>query len=220
MNKYFSKLILLSLFLSGSILFLTNCSNQQGADAFEAASKKVKDKKFAEAAQDFEKIVKNDPKSEYAAKSMLELAALYSSHSINNFQRDEDYKKAFDYYTKVYNEYNDSPEGGKACFEIGKYYQSMLEPNLTKEQSMRKAIANYEIVINKYSSIHEAEPALFMIGFIHGNELNQPDSAKIYYQKFVDKYPGSNLAKSARMELQTLGQKPEDILNQKQQKVN
>ena len=219
MNRIVLKAVLL-IFVFIGLIALNGCSSDAGEQIFGAATQKVKEKKFAEAVTDFENIIKQNPKSQFAAKSMLELASLYASHAVPNMKRDNDFQKAFEYYSKVYNEFPDSPEGGKACFEIGKYYQSMLAPNLPKEESMRKAITYYNIVVKTYDSIKEAQPALFMIAFIHDNELNEPDSAKIFYTQFVDKYPNSDLAKSAKIELQSLGQKPEDILNQKQEKVN
>ena len=219
MNRIVFKVTLLSFIIIG-LFALNGCSSDAGEQSFGAASQKVKEKKFAEAVTDFENIIKQNPKSQFAAKAMLELASLYSSHVVPNMKRDEDFQKAYQYYSKVYNEFSDSPEGGKACFEIGKYYQSMLAPNMSKEESMRKDIVYYKTVVKNYDTIKEAQPALFMIGFVQDNELNQPDSAKIFYNQFVEKYPNSDLAKSARMELQSLGQKPEDMLKQKQEKVN
>ncbi|WP_268761450.1 tetratricopeptide repeat protein [Candidatus Chrysopegis kryptomonas] len=51
-----------------------------------------------------------------------------------------------------------------------------------------------------------------MLGFIHANELNDYKKAKIYYQKFIEKYPNSELATSAKFELENLGKEPEKII--------
>jgi outer membrane protein assembly factor BamD (BamD/ComL family) len=211
MFKNFSNLIL-SLFIIVIAITITGCSTNKGKEEYEAASKKNTEKKFNEAAAEFEKIIQDEPKSEYAAKSMLQLAGMYTSHLLPNMKRADDYQKAYQYYSKVLNDFRDSPEGGKACLEIGKYYQSMLDANLPKDQSMKKAIDYYRTVINKYSGIEEAESAMFMIAFIQANEINQPDSAKDSYESFIKKYPNSKLIVSAKSELQILGKKPEDIL--------
>jgi TolA-binding protein len=51
-----------------------------------------------------------------------------------------------------------------------------------------------------------------MLGFIYANELNNYEKAKIYYQKFLERYPNSELAISAKFELENLGRKPEEII--------
>jgi TolA-binding protein len=198
-----------------AVIVVTGCSSRKSKETYEAALKKVTEKHFTDAALDFKQVVQDDPKSEFAAKSMLQLASMYTSHSLPNMKRADDYQKAYKYYLQVFNGFQESPEAGKACLELGKYYQSMLDTNLTKEPSMKKAISYYRMVVEKYSQIEEAEAAMFMIGFIQANELEQQDSAKISYESFLKKYPNSKLVVSARAELQILGKKPEDILKGK-----
>ena len=194
---------------------LTGCSSNNSKEVYEGALKKTTQKQFAEAAKDFENIVQEEPSSEFAAKSMLQLANMHTSHLIPNMKRADDYQKAYKYYLQVFNDFQGSPEAGKACLELGKYYQSMLDVNLPKEPSMKKAISYYSTVVDKYSQLPEAETAAFMIAFIQANEFNQQDSAKVSYEAFIKKYPNSKLALSARAELQILGKRPEELIKVK-----
>lgn len=54
--------------------------------------------------------------------------------------------------------------------------------------------------------------ALFMLGFIHANEIHNYEKAKEYYQKFLELYPNSELAVSAKFELENLGKEPQKII--------
>jgi TolA-binding protein len=211
MKKYISNFFP-SMIVIIAVAFVAGCSSHNSKEEFETALKKVTEKQFSNAAKEFEKIIQDEPESEYAAKSMLQLASMHTSHLLPNMKRADDYQKAYNYYVQVFNNFQASPEAGKACLELGKYYQSMLDINLPKEPSMKKAISYYSTVVNKYSQLPEAETASFMIAFIQANEINQPDSAKASYEAFIKKYPNSKLAVSAKVELQIIGKKPEDII--------
>jgi TolA-binding protein len=56
-----------------------------------------------------------------------------------------------------------------------------------------------------------------MVGFIFANELNETDKAKSIYEEFLKKYPESELASSVKLELESIGLSPEEILSKKQQ---
>ena len=53
---------------------------------------------------------------------------------------------------------------------------------------------------------------MFSTGFIYANNLNQVDSARAAYTLFLEKYPQSELAASAKGELENLGRTPEEII--------
>ena len=59
------------------VLSLTNCSSRQARESYESAKKLSDEKKYAEAVKEFETVIKDYPKNEYAAKSMYELANIY-----------------------------------------------------------------------------------------------------------------------------------------------
>jgi hypothetical protein len=57
-----------------------------------------------------------------------------------------------------------------------------------------------------------------MSGFIEANNLHQFDEATKTYRIFLEKYPDHELAESAKQELNTMGQAPDEILKQKKPK--
>jgi TolA-binding protein len=199
------------------LLTLTNCSSNKGKEEFEGAVKKETEKKYPEAVKEFQSIIDQYPKSDYAAKSMIELADLYGNHRIEGMNRDEDFHKATEYYVRIIGSFPDLPEVGKASFELGRIYQSLLVPGITKEESLKRSIACYRTVISRYPSTSDAESALFMVGFVQANELKQLDSAKTTYQLFLQKYPASKYANSVNIELNNLGSNPEEILRKNQE---
>lgn len=211
MIRRFQKLLLFVMPLT-LLLSLTNCSSRKAKESYEAAIKLENEKKYSDAVKEFENVVKDYPKNEYAAKSMFELANIYGHQNLSDVKKEDAYKKAADYYLKVVNEFPDLPEAGKCSMEAGKLYQSLLVHNVSKEESLKKAVSLYQSVVNKYSSLPDAEPALFMIGFIQANELKQIDSAKTSYQTFLQKYPNSKFVNSVKLELNNLGVAPEEIL--------
>lgn len=61
-----------------------------------------------------------------------------------------------------------------------------------------------ELVFNYPDGEHAAE-AQFMIGFIYAEELKSYESARIEFEKMLDKYPDSELVDSARWMLENMG---------------
>jgi TolA-binding protein len=64
-----------------------------------------------------------------------------------------------------------------------------------------------------------APKVTFMLAFNYNNELAQYDSAKKYYELFLEKYPNDELAASARFELETIGKGPEELLRHGSQRA-
>ena len=49
-----------------------------------------------------------------------------------------------------------------------------------------------------------AADAYFRIGAIYANKLNQPDSARVYYERQIETYPGIPPSKMAQEIIETL----------------
>jgi len=127
----------------------------------------------------------------------------------------KNFTEAVKEYDMLAEEYHKSNYTCKGLFETAKIYHSLLIPSMSKDESMKKAIVYYKRVIEEFRDKHEAEQSLFMIGFINANELNRIDSAKIVYESFLKKYPKSQFADAAQLELNNLGKTPEEILRDK-----
>ncbi|MFA3781513.1 tol-pal system YbgF family protein [Melioribacteraceae bacterium 4301-Me] len=133
----------------------------------------------------------------------------------NKLLEQKKYGKAIESYEELVKHHSKSDLAAKALFACGKIYQSQLLPNIPKQASLNKAIQYYRELYFKYGNKPEAEKALFMIAFIQANELNLPDSAKVNYDLFLQKYPKSELTESAKLERDNLGLSPDEILTKK-----
>ncbi len=114
--------------------------------------------------------------------------------------------------------------GGKytplALLETAKLYHNSLVPDIPRPESINKAIKNYKLVFNNFPQDSTAELALFLTGFMFSNDLDQYDSAKIYYEMFLERYPKSKFVGSVKLELENFGLTPDEILEKKLQSSN
>ncbi len=68
-----------------------------------------------------------------------------------------------------------------------------------------RSIEVFQLLLNRYPDHSKAPYSLFMQAFIHENQLNQYDTAKALYQRFVDQYPHHELAGDARVSMDFIG---------------
>jgi tetratricopeptide (TPR) repeat protein len=108
-------------------------------------------------------------------------------------------------------EYPQSRYAGWAQFGVAESYRFKSQP--------REALDNYKIFYNNYPDMQPSAVSLFLIGYIYNNDLQLQDSAKVYYNLFLEKYPNHDLAPSVKGELETLGKDPAQILDEKQKKL-
>lgn len=84
------------------------------------------------------------------------------------------------------------------CDDDSLYLKSsvVLAQSLVDDENYENAIKEYSVVFGMFPNSLEGERALFNIGFILDENLNRKADAKIVYQRFLDKYPKSELAES------------------------
>ncbi|MDQ7815745.1 MAG: tetratricopeptide repeat protein [Melioribacteraceae bacterium] len=105
-----------------------------------------------------------------------------------------------------------APQG---LFECAKIYHMEQIVNLPKEESLKKAVEYYKRIYEGYPDFKESASAMMMTGFILANELNKTDEAKTVYEEFLKKYPDDTLAGSVKLELESIGLTPDEILQRK-----
>ena len=98
--------------------------------------------------------------------------------------------------------YPDDPRNDQALFKRAEIAQ------IRKES--QDAIALYEQLVREYPHGPKANHAQFMVGFLYEEELKDTTKAKMAYQKVIDNYPDSDLAKSARICIKHVGKSPEE----------
>ncbi|MDH7604835.1 MAG: tetratricopeptide repeat protein [Melioribacter sp.] len=124
-------------------LIIFNCSSKSDKEYFDEALQKIKEKKYAEALNNFDYLLKNYPESKYAPQSLYEIAKLYHAQLLSNISKEESLKKAVNYYKKIFYEYKNSPEAERALFVSGFIFAHELN-------QLDSAKYNYELFLKNY----------------------------------------------------------------------
>ena len=127
----------------------------------------------------------------------------------------EEYSEALDNFQKIVDEYPESEHYKFALLKTGELSQGYVDTSLSKKESFLKAVKVYTEFQKKYPNDPKAPQTLFMIGFIQANELMNDEAAKNAYSKFLKLYPDSEMAESAKAEIENLGLTPDEILQKR-----
>ena len=100
---------------------------------------------------------------------------------------------------------------GEAVAESAMYRLVMVTMNNDGEKP--KAIAAQRRYGELFPQSPRVPSMIFMTAFLYNNELNNLDSARTYYEYFLQRYPEHELAPSARFELANLGKEPDELLS-------
>lgn len=125
------------------------------------------------------------------------------------------YQEAVAGFEKLADEVPRSDFAPQALFECAKIYHMELIENISKEESLKKAVEYYKRIYEGYPDFKESPSSMMMSGFILANELNQAEPAKKIYEEFLMKYPESPLAGSVKLELESIGLTPDEILQKR-----
>jgi tetratricopeptide (TPR) repeat protein len=101
-------------------------------------------------------------------------------------------------------EYPNSNYAAWARFGLAESYRFKNQP--------RAALDNYKLFYKQHPDKQPAALSLFLIGYIYNNNLQQYDSAKIFYEEFLQIYPTHDLVPTVKFELKTLGLPPEEAM--------
>ncbi len=130
----------------------------------------------------------------------------------------ENYESALNNFQAIVNEFPNSKFYKDALLQTGELNHGLVNSKISKTESYKKAIVAYSLFQKKYPKDKKAPQTLFMIGFIQANQLGQLEAAKKTYTKFLELYPESEMAESAKSEIETLGLSPDEILKIKNTK--
>lgn len=122
------------------------------------------------------------------------------------------FQEAVTAYEQLLKKYPESNFADSTLLNLASIYQNKKISNLTGKQSLEKAISYFKRIYDDYPKSDLAPTGLFMCGFIQANELKDFEAATKTYNLFIEKFPDSELASSAKEELKNMGLSPEDIL--------
>jgi len=102
------------------------------------------------------------------------------------------------------------------------YPQDMLAPEFLFKASdiymnlnnPQKTISLFDEILTKYPAYINTPTILFLKGFVYEDQLNDYENARICYQNFIEKYPGSDFADDAIVSLNNLGKSPEEMIKE------
>ncbi len=78
----------------------------------------------------------------------------------------------------------------------------------------REALQNYKLYYEQFPDLQPSALSLFLVGYIYNNDLQVKDSAKYFYQLFLEKFPNHDLTPSVKFELESLGREPNQVLEE------
>ncbi|MFZ4592440.1 MAG: tetratricopeptide repeat protein, partial [Ignavibacteria bacterium] len=126
--------------------------------------------------------------------------SLYDSGLVKNDN------ELFNQSIKKYQEFiSKFPNSEKVLFA----YNQIAGINFDNLKNYPEAINTYKVVVDKYSDKKEGKQSLFMIAFIYDETMKDKENAKIYYKKFIEKYPtdtdpNDKMTESAKRMLEVL----------------
>lgn len=129
-----------------------------------------------------------------------------------NFNKQEKFDSGIENFEKIINEFPDSKYRAEVLFELGRMYQARLNKKVSENKSYQKSKKYFSMLHKEFPKDKNAGTALFMVAFIQANLLNQLDSAKINYEKYINEYPNHSMVESAKAEIKNLGIPPEQII--------
>jgi len=111
---------------------------------------------------------------------------------------------------RIIKEYPSGRYTGWARFAIAESYRFKNQP--------REALDNYKLFYEQYPEMQPAALSLFLTGYIYSNNLMMFDSAEIYYEEFLQKFPTHELVPSVKFELEAIRKNPQEVLYERTEK--
>ena len=111
---------------------------------------------------------------------------------------------------RIMNEYPESRYAAWARFGLAESYRF--------KNQHREALDNYKLFYEQYPEMQPSALSLFLVGYIYNNNLQRYDSARVFYEQFLQKFPNHDLIPTVKFELETLGKNPDEALMQSQKK--
>ncbi|RPI75729.1 MAG: outer membrane protein assembly factor BamD [Ignavibacteriales bacterium] len=200
MNKIFQLLVL-------SLIMFFSCGKTSDKEYTQMAEENIKEGNTSEAILNYQKVLDEYPESKIIPKVLAEQASLY--------QENGNISEAILNYQKIAEEYPESDLAPEAIVKQASLYHENKVKNINRIESFETAANLFLTVSEKYPESEQAPSSLFMAGFIFANDIQDFTRAKAVYNMFLNKYPGDELASSAKEELEYMGLTPEEILRKK-----
>lgn len=102
-----------------SLLNLLSCQRQKEEGLFKTAEEDIKNGNYQAAIENLEKIVENNPYSEFAPDAFFKLAELYTVLEGDSIQKMHNYEKAIECYNQIIEKFPNNEKAPQAIFMAG-----------------------------------------------------------------------------------------------------
>lgn len=138
------KKVNLILFFSVLITFVfISCSKNKEEDLFKTANEDYKNQNIESAIRNFEKLVSENPYSEYAPESFFTLGHIYQTMEGDSIHRIEFSKKAIEYYNQLVSNFPNHEKSPEAVFMIAYLNAEVVKDFKTAELYYKKFLKMY-----------------------------------------------------------------------------
>jgi tetratricopeptide (TPR) repeat protein len=82
-----------------------------------------------------------------------------------------------------------------------------------------RAIELFSRIYNDYPEYDKRPESLFLMGFVYENMIGNLPKAEETYRRFIELYPGHDLADDAEMLIEHLGKSPEELVREFEERM-
>ncbi len=129
----------------------------------------------------------------------------------------ENSAKLKDAYIDFADKYPDDEKAPEFLFKAGQR-MSVLASEKNDMAIHQESIAIFERICNTYPKNHYAEEAFFLSAYVYENSLKDIEKAKVRYERFIERYPQSELKEDAELAIKNIGIDPAEIIRRAQEK--
>ncbi len=173
---------------------------QYAADQHPVAQRMVaisyeEQKNFDQAQDAYIAITEKYPSHSVAYETFLYLPEFFEKQDKKQLE-EQWYNRAEGFFIDMQHDYPEKPVGAAAQEYLARLY--------IKYDQWDDAVRALKKLPEEYEEYRFAADAYFRIGAIFQNKLEQPDSARVYYEKQIDSYPGIRPSELAKRSIETL----------------
>lgn len=152
-------------------------------------------KQYNQARDAYTAIIERYPTHSISYETYLYLPEFFDKQGKKQLS-DQWYNRAEAFFAGMRNDYPRKTVGAAAQEYLARLY--------IKYEAWDDAVRALRKLPEDFKNFRFANDAYFRIGAIFQNRLNQADSARVYYQKQIDAYPGSRPSELAMQSIETL----------------
>lgn len=145
----------------------------------------------------------NNSEKKQLAKAVTDLESVLMTDTTSILDR----SKALELIQAYENYTNALPDDSLASEYLYKGAEILM--NL---QMGAKAIEYHQRIINNYPEFDKISYCIFLQAFIYENQMQQYETAKQLYLKFIDQYPDHPLADDAEISITNMGKSLEELI--------